>query len=304
MKLKITILLLVPLIVFAGCGVEPGQNEETEPLAVAVHENVMLDLWQDNLTAFGVYAPSESMPSAETGDRAPSYSVEGARKLSENPLYDFVFLNLEGRYDGDAVRAFSEGLRSPTAVSRKSLIVRIPSLEDSGEEVIRERIKEIIDAGADGVTIPHVRDLNEAQEIAGFFTELGADVWTPKNPNGEMIAMLMLEDPDAIAQVSEIAEVEGISILACGIGSLTGAVAQARVGTTERVRPSEEDRVVAEAMNLRVLEESKRVGVADMITANAENVERRVQEGFLALLMSGPDADSTIEIGRAAAGRP
>ena len=44
----------------------------------------------------------------------------------------------------------------------------------------------------------------------------------------------------------------------------------------------------AEAMNMQVLEETKRVSIADMITANAENVERRVQEGFLALIMSGP----------------
>jgi hypothetical protein len=56
-------------------------------------------------------------------------------------------------------------------------------------------------------------------------------------------------------------------------------------------------------MNMQVLEETKRVGIADMITANAENVERRVQEGFLALIMSGADAESTIELGRAAAGR-
>jgi hypothetical protein len=40
-----------------------------------------------------------------------------------------------------------------------------------------------------------------------------------------------------------------------------------------------------------------------MITANAADVGRRIEEGFLGLLMSGPDADAQIEVGRAAAGR-
>lgn len=35
----------------------------------------------------------------------------------------------------------------------------------------------------------------------------------------------------------------------------------------------------------------------------AENIEQRVQEGFLALLLQGPSADETVRIGRAAAGR-
>lgn len=52
-----------------------------------------------------------------------------------------------------------------------------------------------------------------------------------------------------------------------------------------------------------MLAHATRVGVADMITANANNVERRVQEGFLALRMQGPTVDETIQIGRAAAGR-
>jgi hypothetical protein len=40
-----------------------------------------------------------------------------------------------------------------------------------------------------------------------------------------------------------------------------------------------------------------------MLTATPEDVERRVKEGFLALLAAGEAADQTIRIGRAAAGR-
>jgi hypothetical protein len=40
-----------------------------------------------------------------------------------------------------------------------------------------------------------------------------------------------------------------------------------------------------------------------MITANADDVARRIAEGFLGLLMSGPEADEHIRVGREAAGR-
>jgi hypothetical protein len=36
-----------------------------------------------------------------------------------------------------------------------------------------------------------------------------------------------------------------------------------------------------------------------MLTANAKDVEQRVKEGFIALLMQGPQADEAIKIGRA-----
>ena len=84
-------------------------------------------------------------------------------------------------------------------------------------------------------------------------------------------------------------EVTGISILACGIGSLRNALGG--------------DRETAEAGNQEVLAQALRVGVADMITADAEDVEDRIAEGFLALLMQGPEADRAIRIGRVAAGR-
>jgi len=45
------------------------------------------------------------------------------------------------------------------------------------------------------------------------------------------------------------------------------------------------------------------VKIANMLTANAKDVEQRIKEGFNALLMNGPQADEAIRIGRAAAGR-
>ena len=54
---------------------------------------------------------------------------------------------------------------------------------------------------------------------------------------------------------------------------------------------------------MEVLAHARRVNLPDMITADAEDVARRIEEGFLGLLMSGRDADADIEVGRKAAGR-
>ena len=241
----------------------------------------VLDLWPQGKVAFGVYAPSE----AERG-QPPKYTPDGAAKVAANALYDYVFLNLEGAYDAAAVKAYGAGLKKS---SNKTLIVRIPPISNDGAEATKARVKEIFDAGADGVTIPHIRDLEEAKLALSFFTAAKVNVWSPKNPKGTKLAMLMLEDPKAIAQRKEIADLPGISILACGIGSLAQALGGDRAG--------------AEAGTQQVLVETKRVKIANMLTANAKDVEQRIKEGFNALLFSGPQADEGIKVGRAAAGR-
>jgi 2-keto-3-deoxy-L-rhamnonate aldolase RhmA len=268
------------------------------------HQNAVIDLWAQGKPAFGVYVPNERAGGArgagggaQAGAPAaprppmqpPLYTKEGGEKLAMNPLYDFVFLNLEGAYDPAAVKAISEGLRSPKAVSRKTLIVRIPPIDKDGPEAAKARVKEILDAGADGVTIPHILNLDEAKLALTFFEAARANVWSPSNPKGETLAMLMLEDPKAVEQAREVASLKGLSILACGIGSLAQALGGDRAG--------------AEAGTQKVLVETKRVKIANMLTANGQDIEKRIKEGFLALLMQGPTADETIKLGRAAAGR-
>lgn len=248
--------------------------------AVPLHKNLVLNLWEQGKPAFGIYVPTTA------------YTVEGAAKLAENPLYDYLFLNLEGKYDPAAVKAVAEGLRSPTAVNRKTIIVRIPPMDKDGPEAAKARIKEILDAGADGVTLPHIQNLDEARLAVQFFKDAGADVWSPKNLKGEKIAMLMLEDPVALTFTDEVAKLP-ISILACGIGSLRGAIQ----GTPE------EKAAGAEAGTQKILAATKAVKIADMLTANTRDIEQRVKEGFLALLMQGATSDDAIKLGLKAAGR-
>ena len=197
---------------------EPGAEHADAP----ARTHGLVELWAQGKPAFGVYAPNENPgPRGQRGQppQPAVYTRDGGEKLAMNPLYDYVFLNLEGSYDAAAVKAMADGLRSPNAVSRKALIVRIPPIDKDGAAAAKARVKEALDNGADGVTIPHVTSVDEAKLAISFFQDAKANVWSPSNPGGRVIAMLMLEDPAAVAQAKEVADLKGYSILACGIGS-------------------------------------------------------------------------------------
>lgn len=262
------------------------------PASAQGGRHAALELWAQGKPAFGVYVPNENPQRFVRGQPPPKaiYTREGAAKLGANPLYDFVFLNLEGSYEPAAAKTVVDGLRSAQGSGlRKTVIVRIPSIESDGVEVTRTRVKEVLAAGADGVTIPHIRSLEEARTALGFFQEAKASVWSPSNPNGTVIAMLMVEDPDAVAAAGQIADLKGLSVLACGIGSLRQALKGDAAG--------------AEAGTQKVLAETKRTKLPNMLTASPQDVAQRVNEGFLGLLGSGASVDDMIQAGRQAAGR-
>lgn len=235
----------------------------------------LLGLWESGQTAFGQYV---------TG---VPFTVKTGRDLAANPLLDYAFLNLEENYNIDSALDIAEGLRSVGEEAAMELLVRIPPMSEAGVEASRARVNELLAMGADGVVFPHVRSAEEARMAISFFE--GVNVWSPVNPDGDIVVMLMLETPDVFAELEEIANITGYSALACGIGSLTNALGG--------------DRETAERLNLEVLAHSQRAGMADIITANTESVARRVDQGFLGLLVYGPTADEIIRLGRAAAGR-
>ncbi len=261
----------------------------TATAASAQTRPATLDLWAAGKATFGVFVPDEN-PAPRGPNRGPAvYTKAGGEKLAANPLIDFVFLNLEGHYDRDAVMAISEGLGKKGTPGRKLMLVRIPSLAEAGPAVTLTRIKEILAMGADGITLPHVENLDQGRQAISLFADARANVWSAANPTGTAVAMLMLEDPGAVAQAKDIADIGGYSVLACGIGSLTGAL--------------KGDRAAAEKGNQEILVETKRTKLVNMLTAGENDIAQRVKEGFGALLAQGRDTDAVIKIGRAAAGR-
>jgi len=291
------LMVMLSLFVVNGCGGDgseaatDGASGATSSVTAAA-QSVAIQLWTDGQPAFGIFVPSER-PQGEVGpdgERLPAvYTVEGGAQLAQNDLLDYLFLNLEYAYDAEAISAISDGLGNEGTAERKTLLVRIPSISTDGAEVARARVVEALERGADGVVVPHVRNPEEAALAVSLFTDAGADVWSPTNPTGTTVAMIMVEDEGALAAVQAIADVPGYSLLACGIGSLTAAL--------------DGDREAAEAGNQEVLAHAGRIGVPDMITANSDDVARRIEEGFLGLLMNGDGADEAIRIGRAAVGR-
>jgi hypothetical protein len=109
------------------------------PVAQVRHQNSVIDLWTEGKPAFGVFVPDGSAPQASPGglSRTPPpsrlvYTREGAENIGANPLYDFVFLNLESAYDRDAINVTVAGLRGAKTNGRKTLIVRIPPIDVDG----------------------------------------------------------------------------------------------------------------------------------------------------------------------------
>ena len=279
--------------ILGGCASAP--NAVPSSLAATTSAGAALPLWKSGTAAFGMFVPSERPPAAPAGGATrlpPLYTENGGAALAGNPLLDFLFLNLEGAYDAQAVQALVRGIRMSGAPTRPTLLVRIPTIEDAGVESTRARVKEVLALGADGVVIPHVRSAAEARTAAAFFTEAGAKVWSPATPTGTVIAMLMVEDKGAIAELSEIAAVKGYSLLSCGIGSLT--------------RDMGGDAKGAEAACQRVRDLGAKAGMPSMMTAAATTLTDRITKGYLGLLLSGtPDqASAVIRAGRMVVKRP
>lgn len=257
-------------------------STSTTPTAIA--------LWSADTPAYGMFVPSERAPGERDvdGNRMPPlYTVEGATVLADNPDLDYLFLNLEGAFDLESVKTLLAGLDASTTGRRPTLLVRVPTIEDAGADSTRSRVKEILALGADGVVIPHVRSVEEATLAISFFQEAGADVWTPANPTGSVIAMLMVEDHNAIAVLDEIAALPGYSMLSCGIGSLTGDMGGDREG--------------AEAACLRTREAASAHGMPSMMTASGTTLADRLEKGYKGILLSGSSADAStvIRAGRA-----
>jgi 4-hydroxy-2-oxoheptanedioate aldolase len=130
-------------------------------------------------------------------------------------------------------------------------VVRIPQ---EGDEVVKSTIKQLLDQGAMGIIVPHVRTKEQAMKIveamryppqrgAKYPAPPGirgwgptraarywgidapeyarrADVW-PLNPDGELIAIAMIESREAIKNIDDILSVPGLGGVLIGPADLS-----------------------------------------------------------------------------------
>ncbi len=212
---------------------------------------------------------------------------EGARELGANAKLDFLFYDMErGEFDVPTLEAFLKALRAGTGTSdvAHTVLVRIPPMHDD-PAAAKERIEALIEAGADGVALPHIMNAGEAGQAVAWI-EAATDRMWPGNPEGDFLSFMMIEDRDSVDHAEEIIRTKRVSIFSPGPGSLRGAYG----GDMDAVR----------AAVAKVLAGCRAASVPCANTARESDVVAKVEAGFRLLITRGTKA---LDLGREAAGR-
>ena len=101
-----------------------------------------------------------------------------------------------------------------------------------------------------------------------------ADVW-PLNPQGELVVWAIVETKEGLANVREIAQVKGLSVLAPGAGTLRGVFT-----TTNADGTRTPDAVAWEAAIQQVLAACQEFKVPCAYPVSETDIETRMQQGF------------------------
>ncbi|MFW6353663.1 MAG: HpcH/HpaI aldolase family protein [Verrucomicrobiota bacterium] len=281
------------------------------------HLNKVVDKLERGHPVTGIWSLSRSPANARSlveYNGYPSYE-ESLRE----PMLDFLIVAMEHYpYDVTELRGFMQGLVSRAEVLAKgnlqpnlSIFVRLPA---DGSQPVHAMIKQVLDLGAHGVVVPFVRTAEEARKVAsacryvrpegspgreplgtrGFSPAIAkyhwgvsldeyyarADTW-PLNPDGDLMVILMVEDPEGVANIDEIVRVPGVGAIFFGPGDFT--VASGQQGNPDF------DPTIAEA---RVKAACDAAGVPFVGFANGDHIRQRIAEG-VRMLVIGSDIDKT-----------
>ena len=236
--------------------------------APQVKPNDVVELLKDGQAVFGVFS----------GDKT---TEQGAR-IVENPKTDFVFYSLEtGPFDIPAMEVYMRAMVDARGEDAHPIVLRIPPIRD-GREAARERVGRGLDAWVDGIVFPHVETADEAAFAVG---SMGGDLW-PTNPDGRLLSILLIEDKVGVANAREIVGTPGVGVVIPGPGDLR--------------RAYDGDDPAIEGAIQTVLSACKEFDVPCGITAGADDIAERLEQGFRLIIVNGDDA---LAVGRAAAGR-
>jgi len=257
-----------------------------------------------------------------TGDLSLAY----AREVARAPV-DFVYADMEHNpLDFPALQMFLMGMSDRGMVLRKgnlqpnvALFARFPPEADDSQWVV----KQALDIGLHGVIFngvdtpeqalfavrtmryPQMRDAKYREPngirgaapgnatwiwgLSGEEYERHADVW-PLNPDGDLLATMMIESVDGLKNLDTIAAVPGVGALFPGAGGDLSRSLGVRQNTPE-----------LEAAFQQILKACKAHKVACAITATSGNdVAKRVKEGWNIIRSTVP----AVIAGRALLGEP
>lgn len=283
-----------------------------------VRLNKAIDLLANGDAAFGVLSFD--------------YSLNNARSMARSGL-DFIIIDMEhAPFDVEQLRLFLLGMTDKRMILEKGNLqpdvvpfVRIPAV---GSEDVIWQVKQVLDVGVFGVMFPSVDTREEAEravrairypqlngaddyEPAGlrgrnpanatWYWGIGdyhekADVW-PLDPQGELLAIIQIETPTAVANIDDILSVPGIGVIFIGPSDLSTSMGYASPAAPE-----------VEAAIQRVLQSCIASGVPCAITTSANTVAQRIEEGFRFVTVGADGGLSgftseALTRGRSAAGR-
>lgn len=231
--------------------------------------------------------PGSELPSQEEQSRTPHHWVEllragkpvfglfpadktpeTARRLASDEEADFVFYDLEhGPFDVAAMKVFLGSLAG------RPMVTRLPPIRDGFAEAAVQA-KQLVEAGIDGVVFPHVENRAQAEHA----------VRSVRQETGAALVILIVEDRIGVQNAREIVATPGVDVVIPGPGDLR--------------RAYDGDAVAVEKSIQTVLAACKESRVVCGITAGAEDVEKRLEQGFCFIIGTGRAA---IAVGRRAA---
>ncbi|HEY2677780.1 MAG TPA: aldolase/citrate lyase family protein [Steroidobacteraceae bacterium] len=279
--------------------------------------NSVVRAWESGKPAFGSFA---------SADRTTAIT------FSTTPYDGVVFEMEHNAWDPSALQDAMQYLldrrliaRSGSVASSVTPLVRIPP---NGDERNQWLAKQALDRGAYGIIWPHISTGEQAMNAVAacryprpkgaprylpaglrgdgpttacrywgltqqeYYTK--ADVW-PLDPNGEVLAILMIEDTQGIGNLRSILkDVPGVGAILIGEGDLSQELGVPRQYDHPEVRAAMAE-IVAVCKEFDVPVGHPHVG--------NDNIERVLQEGYRLLLASPVRSLAPLEKGRKLAGR-
>ena len=230
-------------------GSEPDPDPGTAATDASASTAPLVRLLADGQVLFGVFS----------GDR----TAEQGAAMGRNRELDFVFYSLEsGPFDIRTTKIYMSGIAEGSAPDPPHpLVLRVPAIRD-GVEAAEANVAAALEAGVASIVFPHVES---AEEAAVAVSAMGDRLW-PGNPDGDLVNILIIEDKVGVERADEIVGTEGVSIVFPGPGDLRGAY--------------EGDMEAVEGAIQTVLAACQRHGVPCGITANVNDIEERIGQGF------------------------
>jgi 4-hydroxy-2-oxoheptanedioate aldolase len=221
----------------------------------------------------------------------------------------WVFVDREHRpYDVTELRAtLNKLLANKNAQGQPALapIVRVPT---EGDQPVRWIIKQVLESGAMGIIIPQVETGDQALRIiqsmrypqlktskyqnprgrrgcgcsggAGWGLQnpadyvSRADVW-PLNPQGELLALPMIETPEGVKNINAILDTPGVGGILIGPSDLTMNYGEGRWNNPADKKPDTEEAI--QTVTKACVAKKK---MCAMVTANDAETKKYLNDGF------------------------